>query len=72
MMELIARILLSPYYNAYASKTGWELGFYQGTKRDKPTLTISYCQTCGAKIESKSSRMFCDKCKYERIGRKSQ
>lgn len=55
-------------HNVLCSKTGWELGFYQGTKSEyKPTLIISYCQTCGAKIESKSSRMFCDKCKYERM-----
>lgn len=49
-------------HNILCSKTGWELGHYQGTQ-SKGLMRVHYCQMCGKEIHSHQPRVyFCKEC----------
>ena len=50
-------------HGVLCSKTGWELGWYMGTKSERSFKEFT-CQKCGCVFLSNASwRNFCDKCK---------
>lgn len=57
-------------HNVLCSKTGWELGYYMGTKTKKLPSDY-YCEDCGCLIKSVNRKFYCDHClekrKQERI-----
>jgi hypothetical protein len=56
-------------HNVLCSKTGWELGWYNGTESKKIGGQFT-CQRCGETFNATEAwRNFCDKCKKETIYR---
>ena len=54
-------------HGVLCSRTGWELGWYMGSRSDYDSLpVISNCSVCGVSIEGVRGKMFCDTCKEER------
>ena len=51
-------------HNVMCSKTGWELGWYQGTNSHIMSKEIE-CASCGVSITPSSHRVLCNKCKKE-------
>ena len=61
--DTIAITKICKTHNVLCSKTGWELGWYMGTK-SVIIEKAEYCLNCGCKIDRPMAhRIYCRKCK---------
>ena len=49
-------------HNKRCSKTGWEIGWYMGTRSDDKSRI---CRNCKQEFKSVSNEVYCDDCKYD-------